>query len=131
MGRPRNEKPNMAENRRLKAARRLKSLAQLQEAEKVATQIPAKEGIPGLPLFLTKEQLASALQVSVRCITKMMKRRELPYLKLSYRMVRFRLDAVAQRLTEAALGPCRTGLEGTKSDAGCRIPDAGLGKDKS
>ncbi len=54
-------------------------------------------------LFLTKPQLAGILQISVRCITDMMKRGELDYLKLRGRFVRFRLEDVQRRLNETAL----------------------------
>ena len=47
--------------------------------------------------------MAALLQVSVRCVTDMMKRGELPYLKLRGGFVRFRLEDVQRRFSETAL----------------------------
>ncbi len=59
--------------------------------------------LPPGHLFLTKAQMAGVLQVSVRCVTDMMKRGEIPFLKLRGRFVRFRLEDVQQHLTATAL----------------------------
>lgn len=59
--------------------------------------------LPAGHLFLTKPQMAGVLQVSVRCITDMMKRGEIPFLKLRGRFVRFRLEDVQRHLSEHAL----------------------------
>ena len=64
-------------------------------------------------VFLTKAQMAALLQVSVRCITDMMKRGELPYLKLRGGFVRFRLEDVQRRLSETAL-VCHATTEGAQ-----------------
>lgn len=66
--------------------------------EKIVGALP-----PSGAVFLTKAQMAALLQVSVRCITDMMKRGELPYLKLRGGFVRFRLDDVHRRFSETAL----------------------------
>lgn len=70
---------------------------------------------PAGALLLTKAQMAGVLQVSVRCVSDMMKRGELPYLKLRGRFVRFRLEDVQRRLNETAL-VCNGG-----EDAGKRL----------
>lgn len=59
--------------------------------------------LPAGHLFLTKPQMAGLLQVSVRTITAMMVRQEIPYLKLRGRFVRFRIEDVQRHLTETAL----------------------------
>jgi excisionase family DNA binding protein len=53
--------------------------------------------------FFTKLQLARLLQVSVTTLNLMMKRGELPFLKINNRLVRFRLEDVQRRLTETVL----------------------------
>ena len=59
--------------------------------------------IPPDAAFLTKRQLAAAMQVSVRTITELMKEKRVPFLRLKGRLVRFRMDDVNQRLTETVL----------------------------
>lgn len=54
-------------------------------------------------VLFTKPQMAAMLQISVRCLTDMMKRGEVSYLKLNGRLVRFRVEDVLRRLTEVAL----------------------------
>ncbi len=57
-----------------------------------------REGVPvpvGVLLY-TKTQMATLLQVSVRCLERMMRGGEISYLKLNGRLVRFRLEDVNQ-----------------------------------
>ena len=54
-------------------------------------------------LLFTKPQMAAMLQVSIRCLSDMMKRGEVSYLKLNGRLVRFRSEDVLRRLNEVAL----------------------------
>jgi excisionase family DNA binding protein len=71
-----------------------------------------KRGVPLPPridphlvavLLFTKPQMAAMLQVSIRCLTDMMKRGEVTYLRLNGRLVRFRAEDVLRRLSEVAL----------------------------
>lgn len=54
-------------------------------------------------ILFTKSQMASMLQVSVRMLDYLMQRREVSYLKLSGKIVRFRVEDVLRRLNEVAL----------------------------
>lgn len=76
----------------------------------VVTQVPT---LPLGQMLFTKPQIAGFLQVSVRCISDMMKRGEIPYLKLRGRFVRFRVEDVQRHLTETAL-VCNRAPEGVK-----------------
>jgi excisionase family DNA binding protein len=49
--------------------------------------------------LLTKTEMGGWLQVSVRTVTTMMARGELPFVKLKGRLVRFYLPAVVNKLT--------------------------------
>jgi excisionase family DNA binding protein len=53
--------------------------------------------------FFTKREMAALLKISVRCLTDMMRRGEIAYLKINNRIVRFRLQDVNQRLGETVL----------------------------
>lgn len=53
--------------------------------------------------FFTKPELAKLMKISVRCLTDMMRRGEVPYLKINGRLVRFRLQDVNRRLGETVL----------------------------
>lgn len=67
---------------------------------------PRSEGgivLPPEERFFTKPELARVMKVSVRCITDMMRRGELRYLKINGHLVRFRLQDVNQRLSETVL----------------------------
>ena len=57
---------------------------------------------PGLLLY-TKPQMAAVLQVSLRCLSDMMRRGDISYLKINRRMVRFRPEDVVRRLCETSL----------------------------
>lgn len=48
--------------------------------------------------FLTKEGVAKLLQVSTRTIDNLMAKKAIPFLKLGHRTVRFRRQAVLDRL---------------------------------
>lgn len=76
----------------------MKTRANKESRAKILAALPPSDAV-----FLTKAQMAALLQVSVRCITDMMKRGELPYLKLRGGFVRFRLEDVQRRLSETAL----------------------------
>lgn len=68
------------------------------------------DGLPEGERFFTKPEVARLLKVCVRCVSKMMRRGELPYLKIGRRLVRFRLADIERRLTETVLvcnGPDR------------------------
>lgn len=56
---------------------------------------PAKSG-----KYLTKQQLAARLGVSVRTIDGLMRQRKIPYIKLTARLVRFPADEVEAYLAE-------------------------------
>jgi predicted site-specific integrase-resolvase len=53
--------------------------------------------------FFTKREMAGLMKISVRCLTDMMRRGEIAYLKINNRIVRFRLQDVNQRLGETVL----------------------------
>jgi excisionase family DNA binding protein len=59
--------------------------------------------LPPEERFFTKPELAKVMKVSVRCITDMMRRGEIRYLKINGHLVRFRLQDVNQRLSETVL----------------------------
>lgn len=63
-------------------------------------------------VLFTKPQMAAMLQVSIRCLTDMMKRGEVPYLKVNGRIVRFRVEDVLRRLNEVVL-VCHSNNGGT------------------
>lgn len=79
--------------------------------------------LPPEERFFTKPELAKVLKVSVRCITDMMRRGEIRYLKINGHLVRFRLQDVNQRLSETVL--CCEGTEGSETR---RHGDAETGK---
>ena len=62
-------------------------------------------------VLFTKPQMAAMLQISIRCLTDMMRRGEIAYLKINNRIVRFRLEDVNQRLGETVL-VCPRAVEG-------------------
>ena len=67
-----------------------------------------KRGKPGpesqdLVRFLTREELAQALKISLRTVDVMMAAREIPYLCLRGTLVRFYLPDVVRHLTATAL----------------------------
>ena len=55
---------------------------------------------PGVVLY-TKAQMAAAMQVSVRCLTELMRRKEISYLRIG-RLVRFRPEDAVRRLTQTS-----------------------------
>ena len=59
--------------------------------------------IPEGVLLYTRFQMAELLQVSLRCLSEMMQRGEVSYLKINGRMVRFRIEDVNRRLNETSL----------------------------
>jgi excisionase family DNA binding protein len=61
------------------------------------------ERAPEEALLLTKEQMAARLQISVRCLEKMMYEGSVSYLKLRGKTVRFRAADVLARLCESSL----------------------------
>ena len=61
--------------------------------------------------FFTKREMAALMKISVRCLTDMMRRGEIAYLKINNRIVRFRLEDVNQRLGETVL-VCPRAVEG-------------------
>jgi excisionase family DNA binding protein len=69
--------------------------------------------LPPEERFFTKPELAKVMKVSVRCITDMMRRGEIRYLKINGHLVRFRLQDVNQRLSETVL--CCEGTEGSET----------------
>lgn len=76
------------------------------ESRRIEERPPRTEGGIALPpeeRFFTKPELAKVMKVSVRCITDMMRRGEIRYLKFNGHMVRFRLQDVNQRLSETVL----------------------------
>jgi excisionase family DNA binding protein len=54
-------------------------------------------------VFLTKTQMAAALQVCPRTVTEMMRRGELPYYRIGRRLVRFRIEDAVKRMNETVL----------------------------
>ena len=65
-------------------------------------------------VLFTKPQMAAMLQISMRCLTDMMRRGEIAYLKINNRIVRFRLEDVNQRLGETVL-VCHHNAGGNKA----------------
>ncbi len=63
------------------------------------TDVPWPPGAVGL----TKEQMAAALQVSVRTLNGMMERGEISYYKIGSKLVRFRLEDALKRMGETVL----------------------------
>lgn len=61
------------------------------------------DALPEGERFLTKPEVARLLKVSVRYVSKMMRRGQLPYLKIGKRMVRLRLEDIERRLNETVL----------------------------
>ena len=61
--------------------------------------MPWPAGVVGL----TKEQMAAALQVSVRTLNGMMGRGEISYYKIGSKLVRFRLEDALKRMGETVL----------------------------
>jgi excisionase family DNA binding protein len=57
-------------------------------------------------VVVTKGQIAAALQVSERTITKMMGRQEIPFFRLGERLVRFRVEEAIKHM-EAQAGVVR------------------------
>ena len=53
-------------------------------------QVLHLDALPQGVLLFTKAQMAAAMQVSLRCLTGMMNRGEISYLKINGRIVRFR-----------------------------------------
>jgi predicted site-specific integrase-resolvase len=56
------------------------------------------EELPQGVLLYTKRQMLALLQVSDRCLSNMMRRGEISYLKIGGKMVRFRIEDVNRRL---------------------------------
>ncbi len=69
---------------------------------------PAAQGV----LLFTKAQMAAAMQVSLRCLTGMMNRGEISYLKINGRIVRSRPEDALRRLNEKTLVCNDTTAEG-------------------
>lgn len=85
-------------------------------------QVTHVETLPVGVLLYTKTQMATLLQVSVRCVERMMRGGELSYLKLNGRLVRFRLEDVNQLGTKCEV---RAGLASDqKSELGGRKADS-------
>ena len=59
------------------------------------------EALPEGVLLYTKPQMAAALQISVRCLTGMMRRGEISYLQIG-RLVRFRPEEAVRRLSQTS-----------------------------
>jgi hypothetical protein len=66
-------------------------------------QVLHLDALPQGVLLYTKPQMAAALQVSLRCLTGMMNRGEISYLKINGRIVRFRPEDALRRLNETTL----------------------------
>ena len=66
-------------------------------------QVTRLQAFPEGLLLYTKPQMAAALQVSVRCVTAMMRRGDIAYLKINGRLVRFRPEDALHRLKETSL----------------------------
>ena len=69
------------------------------------TEYPNTPGavLPPEERFFTKPEMAALMKVSIRCLSDMMRRGEVSYLKINGRLVRFRLQDVNRRLTETVL----------------------------
>ncbi len=52
---------------------------------------------------LTKQQMASALQISVRSLNGMMARGEISFFRIGVRLVRFRIEDALERMRETVL----------------------------
>jgi excisionase family DNA binding protein len=61
------------------------------------SESPAEQPLDS-PAYLTKQQLADTLGVSVRTVDALMSRRKLPYLRLTRKLVRFRREDVDEYL---------------------------------
>jgi hypothetical protein len=75
-------------------------------------QVLHLDALPQGVLLYTKPQMAAALQVSLRCLTGMMNRGEISYLKINHRIVRFRPEDALRRLNETTLVCNDTNEEG-------------------
>jgi len=54
--------------------------------------------------LLTKKQVASRLQISVRTVESLMARGLLAYVRISYRIVRFRPTAIEEYVDRCTIG---------------------------
>ena len=81
--------------------------AEIPKAETLKLSSQGGEGKVVAPaaehLFLTKPQMAGVLQVSVRTLSSMMARHEIPFVRIGARSIRFRLEEVQRYLSEHAL----------------------------
>jgi hypothetical protein len=75
-------------------------------------QVLHLDALPQGVLLFTKAQMAAAMQVSLRCLTGMMNRGEISYLKINGRIVRFRPEDALRRLNETTLVCNDTNEEG-------------------
>ena len=75
-------------------------------------QVIHLDPLPQGVLLFTKAQIAAAMQVSLRCLTGMMNRGEISYLKNNGRIVRFRPEDALRRLNEKTLVCNDTTAEG-------------------
>jgi excisionase family DNA binding protein len=73
------------------------------KAKGLRAVVAAVASLPPEGTYLTKAQMAAVLQVSVRTITAMMSRREIPFLRLRGRFIRFRPEDVQRHLNKTAL----------------------------
>jgi hypothetical protein len=64
---------------------------------------PRTQDVPAGVVCLTKEQMAAALQVSVRTINGMMARGDIAYFKIRPRLVRFGVEEALKRMRERVL----------------------------
>ena len=73
------------------------------EEVKRTDQVAHCDGLPEGVLLYTKAQMAAAMQISVRCLTGMMSRGDISYLKIHGRLVRFRPEDALRRVAETSL----------------------------
>ena len=70
---------------------------------KRATTKALPDALPLDERFFTKPEMAKLMKVSIRCLSDMMRRGEVSFLKINGRLVRFRLQDVNKRLGETVL----------------------------
>lgn len=83
----------------------------------------AKEETASSLRFLTREELAEALQVSLRTVDSMVREENLPHMRLKGNLVRFYLPDVVRHLTATALTAKRR-WPGAKAIVERRVPRA-------
>jgi hypothetical protein len=90
----------------------------------MAAHVTHCDALPQGVLLYTKAQMAAALQVSVRCVTSMMYRGELSFLKINGCIVRFRPEEALRRLNETS-GRWGGKAEIEKAESGNGVKDHG------